>query len=272
MDTWVWDQVGLELVEIDVEGTVESEGGGDGRNDLGNESVEVLEVWTLDVEGTTADVVDGLVVDHAGTIGLLEGGVGGQDGVVWLDDGGGDLWGWVDGELELALLSVVDGEALHEEGTETGTSSTTERVEDEETLETGAVVGNTADLVKDLVDELLSDGVMTTGIVVGRVLLASDHLLGMEQAAVGTSSDLIDNVWLQIDVDGSWDILALTGLREECAESLVLRTGLSLLSEVSIRLNTVLQAVKLPARVGDLHTGLTDVQGDDFSHFDGIVM
>jgi hypothetical protein len=30
VDTWVWDQVGLELVEINVEGTIETEGGGDG--------------------------------------------------------------------------------------------------------------------------------------------------------------------------------------------------------------------------------------------------
>ena len=30
MDTWVWDQVSLELGKIDVEGTIESEGGGDG--------------------------------------------------------------------------------------------------------------------------------------------------------------------------------------------------------------------------------------------------
>lgn len=164
MDTWVWDQVGLELVKIDVERTIESEGSSDGGNDLSDESVEVLEVWTFDVEGTTADVVDGLVVDHEGTVGLLQSGVGSQDGVVWLDDGGGDLWGWVDGEFELALLSVVNRETLHEEGTETGTSSTTEGVEDEETLETGAVVGNAADSVKDLVDKLLSDGVMTTGI------------------------------------------------------------------------------------------------------------
>jgi hypothetical protein len=29
VDTWVWNQVGLELVEIDVEGTIETEGGCD---------------------------------------------------------------------------------------------------------------------------------------------------------------------------------------------------------------------------------------------------
>lgn len=33
MNTWVWDQVRLEFVEIDVEGTIETEGGGDGGND-----------------------------------------------------------------------------------------------------------------------------------------------------------------------------------------------------------------------------------------------
>jgi hypothetical protein len=30
MDTWVWNQVGLELIEINVERTIETEGGGDG--------------------------------------------------------------------------------------------------------------------------------------------------------------------------------------------------------------------------------------------------
>ena len=33
VDTGVGDQVGLELVQVDVEGAVETEGGGDGRND-----------------------------------------------------------------------------------------------------------------------------------------------------------------------------------------------------------------------------------------------
>ena len=39
----------------------------------------------LDVQVTAADVVDGLVVDHEGAVGVLQGGVRGQDGVVGLD-------------------------------------------------------------------------------------------------------------------------------------------------------------------------------------------
>ena len=38
---------------------------------------------------------------HESTVGVLEGGMGGEDGVVGLDDSGGDLWGGVDGEFQL---------------------------------------------------------------------------------------------------------------------------------------------------------------------------
>jgi hypothetical protein len=52
------DQVGLELVQVDVEGTVESERGGDGRNNLGDESVQVGVGRGLDTEVSSADLVD----------------------------------------------------------------------------------------------------------------------------------------------------------------------------------------------------------------------
>ena len=44
--------------------------------------------------------------------------------------------------------------------------------------------------VHDEVDNLLADGVVTPGVVVGRVLLARDELLGVEQLPVGASADL----------------------------------------------------------------------------------
>ena len=47
----------------------------------------------------------------------------------------------VDGELELWLLSVVDGEPLHEEGGEPGPGAATKTVEDEEPLKTCAGLG-----------------------------------------------------------------------------------------------------------------------------------
>jgi hypothetical protein len=179
------------------------------RRTLCNETVQVLVVGALDAKVPSADVVDGLVVNHEAAVGVLEGRVGGEDGVVGLDDGGGDLRRRVDTELELALLAVVDGQTLHQQGTEAGTCAAAEGVEDKETLQTRAVVGDAADLVEDLVDELLSDRVVAAGVVVGRILLSGDHVLGVEQRAVGAGADLVDDVGLEIGVDGTRDVLAL---------------------------------------------------------------
>jgi len=114
VDTWVWYQVGLELGKVNVEGTIESERGSDRRHNLGDETVEVGVGWALDVEVATADVVDGLVVNHESTVGVLKSGVAGEDGVVWLNNGSGDLWCRVHGEFELGFLAVVNRETLHE--------------------------------------------------------------------------------------------------------------------------------------------------------------
>ena len=43
MDTWVWNQVSLELVQIDVQGAIESKGRSDGADNLGDQTVQVLE-------------------------------------------------------------------------------------------------------------------------------------------------------------------------------------------------------------------------------------
>ena len=76
----------LELGEIDVEGTIEAQRGRDGADNLANQTVQVGVSGTLDVQVATADVVDGLVIDHEGAVGVLKGGVGRQDRVVRLDD------------------------------------------------------------------------------------------------------------------------------------------------------------------------------------------
>jgi hypothetical protein len=57
---------------------------------------------------------------------------------------------------------------------------------------------------------------VATGVVVRGILLASDHLLGVEERAVGTSADLIDDIGLEIAVDGTGNVAALAcGEREE---------------------------------------------------------
>ena len=60
MDAGVGHQVGLELVEVHVEGAVEPEGRSDGGDDLGDQPVEVGVGRAGDVQVGPADVVDGL--------------------------------------------------------------------------------------------------------------------------------------------------------------------------------------------------------------------
>lgn len=141
-----------------------------------------------------------------------------ENRVIWLDNRCGGLGSGVNAELQLALLAIVDGETLHQESSKTGSSSTTERVEDQETLETRAVIRNAANSVKNLINQLLANSVMATSIVVGSVLFASDHVLWVEKAAVGTSANLVDYIGLEIAVDGSRNILALT-----CAQTMLAR-------------------------------------------------
>jgi len=149
VDTRVRDQVGLELGDVDVEGTIKAERGSEGRGDLSDEPVEVGVAGPLNVEGAAADVIESLVVDKEVHVAVLEEGVGGEDGVVGLNNAGRDLRRRPDSEANLGLLAVVDREALHEERAKTRASSTTNSVVDEEALETSAVVSKLADPVKD---------------------------------------------------------------------------------------------------------------------------
>jgi hypothetical protein len=259
MDSGVWDQVGLEFGDINVQGTIESERGSEGRDDLSDQSVQVGVSGSLNVEGSSADVVQGFVVEHDGNIGVLQEGVSGEDGVVRLNDSGGDLGRRVDGESELGFLAVVDGQSLEEEGTETRTCSTTNGVVDQETLETSAVISELSDSVEAEVDDFLTNGVVTTGVVVGGILFTGDELLGVEELSVGTSSNLINDGGFEVKEDSAGYVFAGTGLREEGVEGIVFYTDGLVGGHGSIRLNTMFEAEELPTSVTNLATSLTNV-------------
>ena len=88
----------------------------------------------------------------------------------------------------------------------------------------------------------------------------------MEELSVGSGSDLIDNGWLEIEEDGSWDVFTGTSLGEEGVESIVTTTDRFIRWHLTVRLDTVLEAEELPAGVTDLDTALTNVNRNDFSH------
>ena len=225
MDAWVGHQVGLELSQVHVELAVETERGRDGRNALGEQPVQVGVGGALNVEVAAADVIESLIVDQEGDVGVLKHGVRAQHGVVGLNNHGGDLRRRVDGELNLGLLAIVDGETVEEERAEARARSAAERVEDHEALETRAVVGELAASVKDEVDNLLANGVVATGVVVGSVLLAGDELLRVVEVSVGASADLVHAGGLEVNHQASGNELSSTSLSEEGVEGVVLNGG-----------------------------------------------
>merc|ERR1711931_259244 len=112
MDTWVRHKIGLELCEIHIESTIKSQGSSDGGDNLTNETIQVGVCWTLDVQVSSANVVDSLVVNHESTVRVLQGGVGGQDGVVGFHNSSGDLWSRIDSEFQLGLFSIINRQTL----------------------------------------------------------------------------------------------------------------------------------------------------------------
>jgi len=260
VDSGVRHQVGLELRDIDVEGTIESEGGSEGGDDLADKSVQVGVGGSLNVEVSAAHIVQGLVIKAEGAVSVLQEGVGRQDVVVGLNDGGGNLGSRGDSEGQLGLAAIVDGESLQKEGAEAGASSTTSGVEDHEALETSAVVSQLADSVKDKVDHLLANGVVTTGVVVGSILLAGHELLRVVELSVGAGADLVADRGLQVDEDATRDVLSSASLREEGVEGVVATADSLVGGHLAVGLDAVLEAEKLPAGVTSLDAGLAEVK------------
>jgi len=266
VDARVRNKIDLEFVDIDVQSSFETKRGSKGADYLSNQSVQVGVSRLLETQVIAADVVDSLIVEHKGNVGVFKQRVSGEDGVVGLNNAVGDLRGGEDTEVQLALLAVIDRESFKEEGTKARACTTANRVEDEESLETIAVLSELPDLIQDSIDVLLTNSVVTTSVVVGGVLLASDHLIRVEELRIFAGLDLIDYGGLQIEVDASWYVFASTSFAEKGVEGNRPVGGLLGLVKASVGVDAMLKAVEFPAGGTNLDTSLTNVEGDDFAH------
>ncbi|PWU95536.1 hypothetical protein C3747_266g55 [Trypanosoma cruzi] len=142
------------------------------------------------------------------------------------------------------------------------------RRDTQESLQTRAVVRKLADAVKAQVHDLLADRVVAASVVVRRILLAGDQLLGVEKLAVRPRADLVHHRRLQVEEHRARHVLASAGLREERVERVVLHTNRLVGRHRTVGLDTVLQTEQLPARIANLATGLTDVNANRLTHLE----
>jgi len=77
--------------------------------------------------------------------------------------------------------------------------------------------------------------------------------------SVGASSNFVDNGWFEIDKDGSWDVFAGSSFGEKGVEGIITAADCFVAWHLSVWLNSVLEAVKLPTGVSHLDTGLADM-------------
>ena len=72
-------------------------------------------------------------------------------------------------------------------------------MKDQETLKTGTLVSQFSDSVEDQVNDLFADGVVTTSVVVGGILLTGDQLFRVEKLTVCSGTDLIYKIIIRKD-------------------------------------------------------------------------
>merc|ERR1712227_701660 len=153
----------------------------------------------------------------------------GEGSVVWLNDGIRYLWRWHDGESGHDSVWVLFSDLGDEEGSHTGSSTTTEGVGDLESLEAIATFGFLSDDIEDGVDELSSLGVVTLGPVVTGTSLSEDEVVWSEELTEWSSSDGVHGSWLKIHEDGSWDVSSTGGFIVVHVDSLELEVGVTVI-------------------------------------------
>lgn len=207
------NHVDSQLAEVRVELTGETQAGGDTGHNGGNEVVQVTVGGVGELEGAHADVVQSLVIDTEGLVGVLDQLVNGESSVVRLNDGVGDLRRGDNREGSHHTVGELLTDLGDQEGTHTGTGTTTKGVGDLETLKAVTGLSLATDNVDNLVDQFGTLSVVTLSPVVTSTGLTEDEVVRAEELAERTGTDSVHGTRLKVDEDGTRNILLASSLK-----------------------------------------------------------
>mmetsp|Transcript_76585 Transcript_76585/g.206366 ORF Transcript_76585/g.206366 Transcript_76585/m.206366 type:complete len:211 (+) Transcript_76585:793-1425(+) len=202
--------------------------------------VEIAEGRGGQLEGTEADVVQGLVVNAEALIGVLDELMHGKSSVVRLDDGVGNLRGRNDGEGQHDAIGVLLTDLGDEQGSHTGTSATAERVSDLEALKAISRLSLLAHDVENRVDQLGALSVVTFGPVVASTGLAENEVVRTEDLAIRTGANGIHSARLQIHENSAGNITTTSGLIVIDVDALELKVGITMVGTGGIHTCTMM--------------------------------
>ena len=217
-----------------------------------------------ELEGSEADIVEGFVIDDLDFIGIFDQLMDGEGGVVGFNDGIRDLGGGEDGEGFHDSVGVFFSDLGDQEGTHTGTGTTSQRVGDLETLEAITAFSFLSDDIEDGVDEFSTFSVVTLGPVVTSSGLTENEVVRSEELTERTSSDGVHCSWFEIHKDSSWDVSTTSSFVEVNVDALELEIRVTVVSTGGVY--TVFIGNNFPELGTDLVTTLTTLNMNDFSH------
>lgn len=213
VETGEGHHVDSKLAQVRVQLAGEAQRDGDAGHDSRYQVVEIAVGGVGKLQSAHADVVESLVIDAESLVRVLNKLVNGESGVVGLDNGVRDLGGGYDGECGHHAVGELFADLGDEQSTHTSTGTTTQRVGDLEALQGITALSLATDDVQNLVDQLGAFSVVTLGPVVSGTRLAENEVVGAEQLTEGTSADSVHGTGLEIDEDGTGNVLVAGGLK-----------------------------------------------------------
>mmetsp|Transcript_86676 Transcript_86676/g.187521 ORF Transcript_86676/g.187521 Transcript_86676/m.187521 type:complete len:230 (-) Transcript_86676:37-726(-) len=217
-----------------------------------------------ELEGTEADIVQGLVIEGEALIGVLHKLVDRKGGIVGLHNGIGHLGGRNHGVGGHDTVGVFLTNLGDKEGSHTRSGTATHGVGELESLKAVRSLGLLTHNVKDRVDQLGTLGVVTLGPIVTSSGLTEHEVIGSEDLTKGTSTDRVHGTGLKIHKDGTGNVSATSGLVKVHVDSLQLKIGVSVVGTGGV--NSVLVGDHLPKLGTNLVTALTTLNMNNLSH------
>jgi len=223
--------------------------------------VQIAVSRSSELESAEADIIQSLVINAVGLVGVLDKLVDRQGGVVGLDDSVGHLGRRDNRKGAHDTIRVLLADLGDEESAHARASAATERVGKLEALKAVAALSLLADNVQNGVDELSALCVVALGPVVAGTALSEHKVVGTEQLAERARADRVHSTGLKIDKDGARHILAASGLVVVNVDTLQLEIRVAVVCAGGV--DAVLIRNDFPELGTDLVTALAGLEVDN---------
>merc|ERR1719285_341157 len=183
--------------------------------------------------------------------------MGSQHRIVRLDNTRGNFGRRINFVSNLRFFTIINGNAFEDESTKTRPGPATYSMVNYKPLDILRIVYQLSQAVVYLIQDLFSNSVVAPGKVVCSIFLTVQQKLRVKHLGVISSTHIINNSWLQINSNVSWNILSSSSLFVEGGEVLVS----IFIGQGPILIDLVLCTVLPPHSISQLNPGLSNIDG-----------